>query len=328
MLIRLFNITLLILSFFIQGCNSTTSNNISVEVENYLNEVLDIMEVNSINKTKINWDEFRKDVLNKAKNISSIDSTYPIIRYAIKKLGDNHSFFVENYSEMINKFKTNYPFSRLLKHNIAYIQIPSIMGNESITKEYATRLYNYIKSYSMKNVKGWILDLRENKGGNMWPMLAGLSPLLGDEVVGYFINSDRIYTKWNCKNGSSFLDDSLECSIIGEPKDLLISESKVAVLIGSFTASSGEAVVVSFKGRKNTKFYGEPTRGLSTGNDIFKLSNDACLILTTSIFVDRNKNEYGNVIEPDISIDNPYKIDKIENDKVIVKAMEWITNIK
>jgi C-terminal processing protease CtpA/Prc len=310
------------------GYNSTASDNISVEVENYLNEVLDIMEVNSINKIKINWDEFRKDVLNKAKNINSIDSTYSIIRYAIKKLGDNHSFFVENYSEIINKFKTNYPFSRLLEHNIAYIHIPSFIGNDFKAKEYATRLYNYIKFYSTKNVKGWILDLRENKGGNMWPMLAGLSPLLGDEVVGYFINPDRVYTKWNCKNGSSYLEDSLVCSIIGEPKDLLISESKVAVLIGGFTASSGEAVVVSFKGRKNTKFYGEPTRGLSTGNDIFKLSNDACLILTTSIFIDRNKNEYGNVIEPDILIYNPYKINKKENDKVIVKAMEWISNNK
>ncbi len=328
MLIRLFNITLLILSFFIQGCNSTTSNNISIEAENYLNEVLDIMEVNSIKTTKINWDEFRKDVFNKAKYINSIDSTYPIIRYAIKNLGDNHSFFVENYSEIINKFKTNYPFSRLLENNIVYIYIPSIIGNESTTKEYATRLYNYIKSYSTKNVIGWILDLRENNGGNMWPMLAGLSPLLGDEVVGYFINSDRVYTKWHCKNGSSYLEDSLLCSIIGEPKDLLISESKIAVLLGHFTASSGEAVAVSFKGRKNTKFYGEPTRGLSTGNSIFKLSNNATLILTTSIFVDRNKNEYGNVIEPDILIYNPYKIDKKENDKVIVKAMEWITNIK
>ena len=53
MLIRLFNITLLILSFFIQGCNSTTSNNISIEAENYLNEVLDIMEVNSLKRLRL-----------------------------------------------------------------------------------------------------------------------------------------------------------------------------------------------------------------------------------------------------------------------------------
>ena len=35
---------------------------------------------------------------------------------------------------------------------------------------------------------GWIVDLRGNGGGNMWPMLAGIGPILGEGIAGYFID--------------------------------------------------------------------------------------------------------------------------------------------
>jgi len=39
---------------------------------------------------------------------------------------------------------------------------------------------------------GWIVDLRGNGGGNMWPMLAGVGPVLGEGVVG----SSSIRPEW------------------------------------------------------------------------------------------------------------------------------------
>jgi len=324
MLKRYFGFVLFIILVFIQDCNEKNTHNISVEALSYLNEALDILESNSIYKQKFDWEDFREDVLNHAENISSVDSTYPVIRYAIKKLGDNHSHFIVDYDSYLNKNETNYPYARLIDDSVAYIHIPGFVGNQFLTREYASRLYGYIQSFAQKNISGWILDLRENTGGNMWPMLAGIGPLLGEDIVGYFIDSEENYISWYCKNGSSYSDGHMICSILGETSQISISDSKVAILIDSTTASSGEAIAVSFKGRANTKYYGKPTRGLSTGNQSFKLSNNAMLILTTTIFADRNKIKYGQSIEPDVLLSNPDKIDKKENDKVILTAMEWI----
>lgn len=318
------NIVLLILIVSFQGCDKNNSHNTDDSPMSYLNEVLDILESNSVNRKTIDWNNFREDVLHKANNITSIDSTYPIIRYALNKLGDNHSRFVENYSEFMSKNKTKYPYARIIKNNIAYINIPGFIGAPLVGENYAGRIYDYINAYSLKNVTGWIIDLRQNYGGNMWPMLAGLSPLLGEDPCGYFIDADNNYTKWYCKNGSSYHNEKMASSININPAQLSLADSKVAVLIDTITSSSGEAVVVSFKGRKNTRFFGKHTRGRSSGNQIFKLSNDAALILTVSLFADRNKNIYGNRIQPDEFLENPPIIDIKIDDNVIIAAAEWI----
>lgn len=315
---------IIILIFYLHGCTEYKSYNISEPALNYLNEVLDILESNSIKRKTINWSEFRQDILERAENISSIDSTYPVIRYAIKKLGDNHSRFVEDYSDVLSKSTTEFPYARLLENNVVYIHIPGFHGYPLVARNYAARLYDYIDAYSYKKPSGWIIDLRENFGGNMWPMLAGLEPLLGEDNLGYFIDADDTYTEWFCKNGSSYYNNKIACSINGKPSNIFLHDTKVAVLLDSLTGSSGEAVAISFKGRKNTKFFGKPSRGKSTGNQSFILSNDAMLVLTTSIFADRNKNKYGGKILPDVTIENPQIINKKENDIVILSASKWI----
>ena len=50
--------------------------------------------------------------------------------------------------------------------------------------KYADSLQYQIKLMDNKYIKGWILDLRENSGGNCWPMLTGLGPLLGNGICG------------------------------------------------------------------------------------------------------------------------------------------------
>jgi len=55
-------------------------------------------------------------------------------------------------------------------------------------------LQTYLKLITMTlqemNPAGWIIDLRGNSGGNMYPMLAGLSSLLGEGVLGYDVYPD------------------------------------------------------------------------------------------------------------------------------------------
>lgn len=135
--------------------------------------------------------------------------------------------------------------------------------------------------------RAWIVDLSGNRGGNMWPMLGGLSPLLGTEGVGRFRYRDGSSSAWTLK--------SLEGIV--EVRDL--GSVPVAVVTSGRTASSGEAVAVAFRGRPLTRSFGGPTSGYSTSNTTYKLADGSRLYLTTAVFEDRNGNRYGGKLAPD-----------------------------
>ena len=64
-------------------------------------------------------------------------------------------------------------------------------------------------------------------------------------------------------------------------------------------ASSGEATLIAFRLRPDTRSFGEATCGLSTANATYPLSDGATLTLTTSVMADRAKNRFGDRIPPD-----------------------------
>ena len=61
---------------------------------NYLNEVLDLMEANSINRYRIDWPDFKTRVFEKVIGAETIQDVYPGIREALSLLGDNHSSYI------------------------------------------------------------------------------------------------------------------------------------------------------------------------------------------------------------------------------------------
>ncbi len=273
----------------------------------YLNSAIDIMEENSIRKDSIDWHRVRELSMKKTKQIKSIKDSYPIIEDILKKIGDNHSFLLTKSLEekMGGRFK-NLPVveSKIIASNIAYIKIPAFFGKDSLSNKFASLIQSKIKKLDKSEIKGWIVDLRENSGGNMWPMYLGLSPLLGEGVSGYFLDSNNKYLKWSCSNNAVYEEDNKMLEI-SNSYILKSSKNKIAVLIGKSTASSGEAIALAFKGKDNVLFFGKPTYGLTTGNTIFELEDGAKLVLTTSVFVDRLKNIYGGEIKPDKFTDEP-----------------------
>lgn len=291
------------------GCNTPTT---------YINEAIDIIEKHSINKDSINWIEFRKDVLKNGEKAQTIEETYPAIRYALKKLGDNHSFLVTvKLQEKIYDKNNPLPFikSEFIYDSIAYIKIPGFVGNKELANEFAEKLNSIVGELDTNYISGWIVDLRENTGGNMWPMLLGIGSIIEEDTVGYFVDTKSNYIEWIYKKGEVYFGKNRIMKIT-EPHKLVNTKRKKAILIGHKTASSGEAIVVSFKGSENTKFFGQKTAGVSTANKGFKLRDGAKLFLTVSKFADKNKKVYGNKIKPDNTVRN----------RVLENAIEWIRN--
>jgi hypothetical protein len=79
----------------------------------------------------------------------------------------------------------------------------------------------------------------------------------------------------------------------------MLDSAYVAVLTGPCTASSGEAVTISFRGRPRTRSFGLPTAGLSTANQGFMLPDGSMIQLTVSVEADRTGRRYGEKIDPD-----------------------------
>ena len=154
---------------------------------------------------------------------------------------------------------------------------------------------------------GWVIDLRGNVGGNMWPMLLAIGPLLGDGLAGSFVGGDTVI-RWGYTGGAAWYgSDTLGRVSSPLPPTRLPA---IAVLTGPLTASSGEAIAIAFRGRPGARSFGQPTGGLSTSNQGFRLTDGSKLILTTGIDADRTGRRYGAAVEPDELVPDSLALDQ------------------
>lgn len=286
------------------GCNEDDPGpSIAPEAARYLDEVLDIMESNSINRLTIDWENFRQRVLEEADGAEAIRDLEPALRQALLLLGDRHSFIQTASGGFLSASNANcaptMSDAPSLPEAIGYVNVRSFSGNNDAALVYAQEIQDAIRDQDQAGAKGWIIDLRDNPGGNMWPMIAALGPILGDGIAGYFEHPDGRSQSWSVLGSSSVFDGSNVLFELPEDYDLIEDHPKVAVLIGSRTASSGEVVAISFIGRADTRSFGVPTCGLSTSNSQFQLSDGSVLILTTAYLADRDQNKFGFPIPPD-----------------------------
>ena len=304
------------------SCSDDEPPAISPGAMNYLNEVMDLMQRYSINKKTIDWADFKSKVFAKAAGAQTIADTYAGITEALQLLGDNHSVFTKPDGGVIYMRTIQCIPQTVVKPavpgQIGYVKVNSFAGptNDDAAIAFAREIQNQIKNQDNPDIKGWIVDLRSNSGGNMWPMLAGIGPVLGEGVVGYFIDPDGNQQPWSYLDGASQIT-SVIVTQLNDPYEVVVANPKVAVLLDNGVASSGEVIAICFVGRENTKSFGSATCGLSTANRSFPLSDRSYLNLTVAHLADRNKNTFGNAILPDQAA---------TNQTIIQDAITWIEN--
>lgn len=301
----------------------------------YIQSAIDTMEKYSVRKKNVNWTILRKSVSDQAKGATSYSETYPAIRFALKLLGDNHSLLktpqeaiawsspikVADRSRKVWK----QPIGIMRDGNIAELNVNShSSGNIEENLKYAQAIQDAIRKLDAQNPIGWVIDLTYNRGGNMWPMLAGIGPLLNEGKLGAFYTADGVTIPWFYKNGEvgAGRDSFLK---LPNPYKLKNKTLPIAVFVSHRTASSGEAIAVSLKGRAKVKLFGEPSAGLSTANDNYNLKDGAQLILTSAVFKDNTGQLYGGRILPDVNLHNKwYYITGFEHLLMLNLASKWI----
>jgi hypothetical protein len=296
----------------------------SPEASAYLEAALDIMEKNSLHRDKIDWPSLRARARDKAAGARKPADTHAAVRFALEQLGDHHSYLApppKSLEALLQELLYHRPQPRgnMVARRWAHVRVPACDGSKPAERqEYIDQLHKIVRQLDGQGPAGWIIDLRGNTGGDMWAMLAGIGPILGEGELGAFTEKDGGRTKWYFRGGKALLGKEVAAAA---PAAYVLRQegTPVAVLIDADTASSGEAVAISFRGRPRVRSFGQPTAGLSTANDAFPLSDGATLVLTISIMIDRTGKVYGGVVEPDEKLPADGK-----KEAVLQAAVAWL----
>ena len=291
----------------------------TASVQAYLDELLKIMQTYSINTKGIDWASVRGEVSAAAGAATTIPDTYPAIGVALRLLNDEQSYYTGRDGRTIGPAPVGgcqaaTPATPTLPNAIAYVKVGPCDCDGDLATQFAESVQRAIRDADRPGLVGWIVDLRGNFGGNMWPMIAGIGPVLGESIIGWIVYNDREYEREYVNGGAQSFGDVF--ARVASPYKLMREWPKVAVLTDGVVASSGEAITVYFRGRPNTRSFGTPTCGHHHLQQFFRLSDGATLGLAVSQHADRTKKQYASRIEPDEIIANP--------EAAVSRAVVWL----
>ena len=277
--------------------------------ETYGKNALSTIDKNGIFAGNDEWKSTYNECLKMIENAKSYDDTYDAIRKALSVGGGKHSMLMtksesqdttESYDEVLPTVS--------LDGDIAIIKLPDFLGTAEAGQKYAKVAEDFIHENRDK-IKGVVLDLRGNTGGDMGPMATAVSSLLPDgELVYYHYRSYDVPV--TLKNGV--------VSNAGTGGKSLYPEEKlnvpVAILTDDMTASSGEALALCFRGLENTRTFGAPTAGYTSVNMLYNMYDGAQMYLTVAFDKARTGEIFKETsIEPDVATDSPLEA-----------ALEWL----
>ncbi len=215
------------------------------------------------------------------------------------------------------------PQGRRLVGDFGYLTVPEVLSLEA-GKPYAATAHQVIREIDQIPTIGWVIDLRTNAGGSLWPMLAGVGPILGEgEIMGFVAPGEKLIGFY--RMGRAWIEGREKFSAqVDEPYVLKRPFPPVAVLTSQLTGSAGELTAVAFRGRPRTHSFGIPTAGVPTANDTKELSDEARIALTTHLGADRIGQTYDGPLPPDELVTIDWTRLGTNDDPSIQAAIRWL----
>lgn len=328
----------------------------SPAIRAYLDEAVRLLRANALNAGRVDWVAASAEAHRMAAGARSEPAAYPAIRYLLRALGDNHSFLqlgpdlaeaeakaigVQERSESsvvdagpdvgsraASAFAgRNAPEFAMLDHpgaKLAYAFMPQGMRDDA----FATAFQQQLGLQHDAGACGWVLDLRGNGGGNVWPMVAGLGPLLGNGGHGGSVGLGERRYATVYRDGAAILRQP-------DGKELVASQvtatpvrfdplPPVAVLVDRSTGSSGEMIAIAFHGLERSRSFGERTYGASTSTEGFPLPDGANLVVATAVMADPAGKLFDAGLVPDDPMPPPAARPGRADDLVLQRAAEWL----
>lgn len=335
----------------IPSANQEIEQNLTVQdsIQIFSDSLFYILEKNFLFKDRVSWNKVKTHFEQNALTHATFESSLKESKAVFDSIDCNHCMlFSENgyypatpkkqllykdYSyEFGKKHSEGVEFSiSKLGDAYGYIIIPGMLLLDLTQDELNAKTQEMYDEIVMldknNNLKGWIIDLRFNIGGNSYPMINALYHLLGDKVIYNELNINKEVEKVNkLENGKFYSGEKVETEIktINKNPDIKIP---VALIIGNWTASAGETIVLGFKGRENVITIGEPTYGHLTGNSLFELPFKIQAPLTTGYLADMY-GRYSENLSPHIPVkEEKNNFENLLEDQNIIEAIKFIDSV-
>jgi carboxyl-terminal processing protease len=301
------------------------SDYLQAEFENTL-FIIQSESIGKFDSPPFDWDAYRTHVLQQTGPIHTVKDFFGALDVALKSLGDSHSYTVSpdviaKMENNPNAFKQDNPTIEV-KEGIGIITIPTHYQIDPHDPHSVKWVEEFHKSFSIeaKSVtKGWVIDLIENTGGDLNPMIGALGPLFTNKDLGGFYclddNHEIMKNKITYEMGEIKFSEAGDSFTLHYPYFHIDSDNlPITVLIGSQTASSGEFLALALQHQPNTMILGEPTFGLATVNAQMDLPEKigGYYLLTVGFALDKN--------------DEPLKTMKVFPDKEMLGSKSDLLN--
>lgn len=249
------------------------------------------------------WESARQEALEAVP--ANMDEAQDVVRKALKVAGGKHSFIMPaSHVAQNDTAVCVMPVVTTGDEGIAIIQLPEFAGNKAEGQRYVSTVLDAMSN----DITAAIIDLRGNTGGNMYPMIASVHRFIDD-------GDHMLRFRGRKKTQQIPLSYVLRMQGIDEQPHITCP---VALLTDSMTASSGEALLICFRGQANTRTFGCGTAGYASANAPFPLPGGSRLLITTSCDVSRTGEEFcDDPILPDVLTPHPME-----------DALEWIRLVR
>ena len=201
----------------------------------------------------------------KAVNDQDFDNERDFIKAITGKPGDTlkltvlRGWYTFDVDVTIGEVKMRAVTGKVISKDIGYIRITTFSKTSS--DEFAAEL----KSLMDKQVKGLIIDLRDNGGGYIDQGIKICDTILPECTIGYLEN----------KQGDRETFNSDEACI----------DMPLAVLVNGRTASASEIVAAAVKGNRAGAIVGVKTYGKGLSQKEYRLGDGSCLKLTVAQYL-------------------------------------------
>lgn len=293
---------------------STTSTwqDYDFDADDYVDEALSFIEKNGLFINEIDWAATRASVVMQTVDARTPEETHPALEAALLQAGGRHSGLQPAGTGGAFAYAPT-PKATKLAEGVVVLTVPALRSTRAQhIDEYANTGAEQIAAHAGDASCGWIVDLRKNYGGNMWPMLAALTPLLPDGNLMQFIDRNGNLSWVSADGNEVYLDGEMRSR--AENVDFEDDRRPVAIIQAAGTASSAEAVILSFSSREGVRTFGVPSAGLVTGNVVYTLPDGTVLRMT------RTQMATGDGQMPP----GPIPPDTIAPEDPIEAASEWL----
>jgi carboxyl-terminal processing protease len=290
----------------------------SAEAREYLEFALSKIRTFDFYAREADWPSLEQGAYEQASGAVDSSDVYPAIEWVLRSLEDGHGFVIPSNQlhDFYGQFDTAQVPSARLIGQIAVLRLPRF-GRAPQTRaghQYVAAAWRALRTTTPSC--GWVLDLRNNIGGDMYPMLGAVASFLDvGKPLGFLSASgDLSWVRVHEGAVRAFFRGGTHEQTFDYGSPPTVTPRRVAVLIGPDTVSSGEATLVALLSQSGVRTFGLPTRGLAGSPKRITMPDGAELWVTEVIDVDAMRTPYPGAIAPDVQV----------GDHALAEARDWL----